>query len=582
MSRSTRFAILGAVVLFGGWLRCSALSTSGFSEDEINIVQATTTYEHLDFSANAEHPMLAKLAAFGSVEAAAVFNRAALRLGMPTVSRETAIRLPMALVGGVLTTIVLYLLASELFADAFIPLLAALLWAVDVNATSVNRTAKEDTLFLFFFLLAAWLYARAKRIGTSSVARARPWYVASAAGFGLMMASKYMPHYYGLHALVYRITDPKPGENRPNPRHTVAAMAAAFLVTNFAVLLPSSWTRLTQYFAGQTLTHTGYLFAHHLYVNSVLATPGGVPPTFYLAFLATKVPLAVLAVFSLGLVEMIRRPTQRGFVFARVLLVFFLVPFSLLGSKFVRYMLPLLVIVDLLAAVGIAWLLREIRARVAAPAWRVATVAAAAVVLTGPIAASVAARPYFGLARNSFGARLGGPGYLFPDDEFNDTGVREAVAEIARVAAPGAVIASDATTVVEEYLVQFGRPDIQSRSISRDGLPVTPTETWVLAQDGHTYFENAQVFETIKLQRRPWQEWTVRGAVALGVYRLPVGPPPVTLTTPADDDYPTSVNAPPEEPIPSPSPETRSSDANARRADLEAVAPTHAIHPMQR
>jgi hypothetical protein len=32
---------------------------------------------------------------------------------------------------------------------------AALLWALDVNATAVNRIGKEDTFLLAFFLLGA-------------------------------------------------------------------------------------------------------------------------------------------------------------------------------------------------------------------------------------------------------------------------------------------------------------------------------------------------------------------------------------------------------------------------------------------
>jgi hypothetical protein len=90
------------------------------------------------------------------------------------------------------------------------------------------------------------------------------------------------------------------------------------------------------------------------------------------------------------------------------------------------------------------------------------------------------------------------PGYLFSDDELNDVEVREAVAAIARVAPPGAVIESDARTVVEEYLGQFGRDDLRALSLSRDGLPHPLCETWVIAQDGHVYFENRSFLDHLR------------------------------------------------------------------------------------
>ena len=523
--RTVRLVLLAAVLL-AAFSRCWSLGATGFAEDEIDIVRAMQAYRHLDFSANAEHPMFAKLAAFASVEAAAAWN-AADRTTTPVreISLEAAVRFPSAFVGGVLTTLVMFLLCREVFPDIRIAAWASVLWAVDVNATGVNRTAKEDTFFLFFLLFAAWLYARAKRAGRDDLRVARRWYAGSAASFGLMLACKYMPHYYGLHALFVWITDPAPGDNKPRKLEWHAVMAAAFFAANFAVFLPSSWHRLSQYLGGTTPIHTGYLFAHTLYVNSVLVTPGGLPISFYLTFLALKVPVVVLFAFVAGLVLMIRRRGERGFVFARIFLVFFLVPFSLMGGKFVRYMLPLLAVVDILAAAGIVWLLDEARKRLPVTNRRWLVPAVTALFVTAPLYAQVSARPFFSLSQNAVGMALAAPGYMFPDDEFNDAGVREAVRAIARVARPGAAIASDASTVVEEYLRELGRSDLQSMSLARDGLPRPARETWVIAQDGHVYFENRDVLDQIRRTVMPWGEWISGGAVAVRVYALlPRGP----------------------------------------------------------
>jgi hypothetical protein len=233
-----------------------------------------------------------------------------------------------------------------------------------------------------------------------------------------------------------------------------------------------------------------------------------------------KVPVLILTAFAAGLVLMIRRRGERGFVFARIFLIFFLLPYSLMGGKFVRYMLPLLALVDILAAAGIVWLLDAARARVRVADRRWLAPALTALLVAAPLYAQLSARPFFSLSQNALGAALTEPGYMFADDEFNDAGVREAVAAIARVAPPGDAIVSDASLVVEEYLRELGRTDLQARSLSRDGMPRPLRETWVIAQDGHVYFENQLVLEHIRSTMAPWAEWTAGGAVAVQVYLI--------------------------------------------------------------
>src|SRR6202171_3035240 len=72
--------------------RVVALSTYGLSEDEINKVRAIEQYRAGHFTANAEHPMLMKLAMWGSVELAGVWNHVA-PTGQ-TGAIESAIRFP--------------------------------------------------------------------------------------------------------------------------------------------------------------------------------------------------------------------------------------------------------------------------------------------------------------------------------------------------------------------------------------------------------------------------------------------------------------------------------------------------------
>jgi len=504
---SSRVILVALLVTLAAAVRLDRLGAVGFSEDEINKIRAVRAYQQHDFSANAEHPMLMKLADWASVGFAP-----------PDVSPEAALRLPNAIVGSA-TTAVLFLLAQVLF-DTTVGLWTAAIWALDINAAAINRIGKEDTFMLFFLLLAAYCYERAKAMAADPHRRDR-WFNWSGASFGLMLASKYMPHYFGLHVLFNIAADRDPPDDIPDKRPAFfAAMAAAFAAANFAILVPAAWRYVLAYLHGNTLRHSGYLFAHQLYVNSIEATPWGVPPWFYVTFFATKVPLTILAAAIVGLVWVTRHPADRGATFVRVFLVFTLLPYSLVASKFVRYVLPMLAVIDIAAALGVVWAIRCIRKERATATARFAAAAVAAFVLSALAIQAVAWTPYYGLAQNIVGARIAAHGLLFPDDEFYDAGVREAVAEIAGVAGPDAVVCSDATAVVEEYLHRSGRFDMKACSIARDGLPMDRVETWVIAQDGHTYFENEAVFDQLKREFRPWRTVHVDGSVAVSIFHV--------------------------------------------------------------
>jgi hypothetical protein len=508
---------LAAVAMLALALRVTALSTYGLSEDEINKARAIEQYSAGNFAANAEHPMLMKLAMWASTNAAAAWNRVAPPGN--TVAVETAIRLPNA-VAGAATTLVLFGVADVLF-GATAATVASLLWALDVNAIAINRIGKEDTFLLFFFLLGIWCYERAKELGASDRVRAQRWYQSSGASFGLMLASKYMPHYIGFYALFNTITDKTPGTNRPDKLGYYLAMASAFVAANPAILMLQTWRYCSAYVRGTMLTHHGYLYAGQLYVTNIPISPLGVPVDYYLRLIATKVPLVVLAALVPGVIEIVRRRTERGFVLLRVLLVFLLVPYSLMAAKFERYMLPVLSLIDLTAAVGlvsgIGWLLRK---QWLAPLTRVAVSAGTiAVTSVAIVAGQQSAEPFYSLFANSVGERLAAPGKTFPDETY-DYGVREAVRDIAVAAEPSAVIVSDAPGVVAYYLERSGRLDLRSRALSNPGIPYGPQESWVIVQDEHKTFENAPVVELLRRERPAWERVYARDVVAVEVFRI--------------------------------------------------------------
>ncbi|HJZ70148.1 MAG TPA: glycosyltransferase family 39 protein [Vicinamibacterales bacterium] len=511
----TAFLLITSVIAFG--LRAGALSTYGFSEDEINKVRAIEQYRQGQFVVNAEHPMLMKLAMWASVEAASTWNRIAP--ADDAIPLETAIRLPNA-VAGAATGVVLFGVADLLF-GAPVAAMAALFWAFDVNVISINRIGKEDTFLLFFFLVAIWCYERAKRIGLSDPAMAQTWYTASGGAFGLMLASKYFPHYLGIYALFNVFADRHPGANRPNKLRHYAAMAMTFIAVNPVVLHPATWLYWLHYVQGDMLTHHGHPYAGEIYANTGLFAVGAVPPTFYVHLLATKIPLVVLGATVAGLIELVRRRRERGATLLLMWLFLFLVPYSFAAGKFLRYALPMFTAIDVIAAVGVVagiqWLLRkswlrpEIRPSVAIAAFIVSTV--------GPIVAEQSAKPFYSLSQNRVGAHFARPGMTFPEETY-DYGVREAVAAIAREAEPSGAIVSDAPAVVEFYLSTMSRPDLQVRALSAQGLAPDRT-SWLIVQREHVTFENRDTVARVERERAPWRDFEAGGALAARVFRIP-------------------------------------------------------------
>jgi hypothetical protein len=511
-----RVLAMTLVLVAASLTRTAYLSTYGFSEDEINKVHSVEEYRHGRFGSNAEHPMLMKLAMWGSVALSERWN--AVATSERTISRETAIRLPNALAGAA-TALLLFAVVELMFGTPE-ALVASALWALDVNVIAINRIGKEDTFLLFFFLLAVWCYERAKRQGASDPSGAQRWYTRSGAAFGLMLASKYMPQLLGIYALFNTISDLEPGANRPNRRRHFGAMAVAFGAANVAIFFPDTWRYCLTYVQGGMLVHHGSPYAGKLYVTNIPVSPLGVPVTYYLRLIATKVPVVVLSAAFAGSIELIRRRRERGYALLRLLLLFLLVPYSLMAAKFLRYALPIFAVIDIIAAVGIvsgvAWLLRK---RWLPRPVRIVTACGAAAVLAVGVAASAAsAAPFFSMFQNVIGERLAPAAVAFPEETY-DFGVREAVSAIADAASPAAVIVSDAPGVAAYYLNGTARFDLRVASLSAVGIPVHETEVWVIVQDEHLTFENELIVWQLR-KTAPWREIAAGSERAAQVFRV--------------------------------------------------------------
>ncbi len=245
LSRTLLVAVLSVLVIVGFGFRTNGLSTEGLSEDELNKLNAVSDYRaHGLTAANGEHPLLMKAMLTISVISAEKWNATSLVAGHPELNLpvETSLRLPNALFGA-LTVVLIFLVASELF-GLEAALIAAALWAFDPLAIGFNRIAKEDTLLVFFFLLANVFWLRGQRIAESQPQRRpEPFYWATAAAFGAMLASKYVAQMIAI-SVAYNYAF----QRIPTTRWQIGkirfikfflVMGAVFLVCNPSITLPA-------------------------------------------------------------------------------------------------------------------------------------------------------------------------------------------------------------------------------------------------------------------------------------------------------------------------------------------------------
>lgn len=527
-----RYAVVALVMLsvVGFSLRVGGIRRLGFAEDEINKLEAVRSYERGDFAQNAEHPMVMKALIFASVETAHWWNargRSGDTLAAFDISDEAAVRFPNVVFGS-LTVFPLFLLASVYFGRRT-GLVAAALWAFGVGAITYNRVAKEDTLMVFFMLYAFYFYIRAKQTSGFDPKTKRRNYILSGAAWGLMFASKYFPHYFGLNMLYHHFVNQREreaGEPRgTTPKIFYAVILVVFLAANPAFLLPQTWTYLNAYSSEQLLTHHGYLMGETLFQNVVSKTPfGGTPVYFYALYLLIKTPLPVLFAFVAGLLVLARRWREPGAAFMLFMFFFWIMPYSLMGAKWLRYTLSLMPFVYIIAAVGVVALTRVLLGffkinREKRPALAAAVGAVSLALFIGvPAWAAFMAAPHYALYTNALAPQAAG--YYFPHDELYDDGLREAIAYVAAHAPQGATLAHETPGVVRYYLERFGRADLRSRVVSDPQFDVTreAEPTYAILQRGRTYFENREEMDAVRSNFTPEHEVVINGVRAAEVF----------------------------------------------------------------
>jgi hypothetical protein len=244
-----------------------------------------------------------------------------------------------------------------------------------------------------------------------------------------------------------------------------------------------------------------------LYKNNMPSTPfWGTPLYFYLLYLAIKVPLPIIISFIVGLIVCVKSWRKPAHGFLLLMLVMWLVPYSLIGAKWLRFTLSLMPIVYMIAAVGVVALLKWITSFLKNRSLEKASVFAYAVLLLFFIAVpawtAYANRPHYALYTNNLVSTTASSFY-FPHDEFYDDGLREAIKFICDTAPQGAMIVNETPGVVRYYLQVYGRTDLQPRVLSDPTFNVdAQQETFIILQRGRTYFENKEKMDKVRSNLR--------------------------------------------------------------------------------
>lgn len=526
-SRTLIFAALVVLILAGFGFRITGLSAEGLSEDELNKLTAVADYRaHGLTGTNGEHPMLMKALQAASIIAAEKWN--SLVGPSEQIAPETALRLP-GVIAGALTALLIYLIAAELF-GAEVALIAAALWAFNPTAIAFNRVAKEDTFLLFFFLLANVFWLRGQRVAESTDQNPNKYYWATAACYGAMVASKYVPHLFAISICYYWMFQQLPETRwRLGKKRLLkffAIMFLVFLVLSPTVLLPETWKQMGLFAGGNRISHDGYEFMNRLYPQRMTDWLNGIPVYFYLVFTAVKLPVLTVLGFVVGLPLLFRRKLGDGRYFILFWLFLWVVAFCFSGGKFTRYYTTVLPAVLITSALGIQftgrWLANLIASSGLTAGFKHYVPAClAVVVIITSVVNSVQASPHFRLYTNSIGGGTAWAGYYFPHDEFYDASMRDVMAEIVTRARPGARVASESPTLATYYVERAQRTDLVCISLSDPAAVQQLTAgDFIIIARGRRYFSNNAIITALNTHSTPSAQFHLDTTPSAKLYQL--------------------------------------------------------------
>jgi hypothetical protein len=516
-SRITGLLIVVLMVV-GFGLRVNNLGAESLGEDEFNKLQTVEEYRANGLSGkNGEHPFLMKGLQTLSTMAAEKIS--------PTITPEAALRFPIALFG-TFTSLLLFLLFRELFGRS-IGFVTAALWTVEPIAVSFDRIAKEDSLVLFFFLLASFSWVRCQSLAERGVTHWPRYIWATGVSLAAMMASKYYPWLLSIIGGYYNVFEYIPvrkwrvGTGRWLIFFLV--MGVAFLLLNPTIMLPDTWREMAKFSSESRVGHDSYEYIGVLYPHKMSAWLGGVPWTFYYVFIAIKSSLSTLVLFLAGIPLLFKKRLGDGRFYVAVWAFLWFMPYTVLGGKFTRYFAVAEPLVLLSAAVafyfGVKWL-SEMLGRGSAA---VVLQAAMFGILIGiPFYDTLSTTPHVRMFTNTLGGGMTAAGKYFPHDEFYDAASKDVVELVASQAPGPATVACETPELFGYYADRIGRDDLRFVSLSDEpAVSALGAGDFVVLTAGRRYRSNDYLWISSRNWAAP-SEIRIAGAVACRVY--PVDP----------------------------------------------------------
>jgi hypothetical protein len=303
-------------------------------------------------------------------------------------------------------------------------------------------------------------------------------------------------------------------------------MGVAFVIFNPTILLPGTWRAMLRFSTNAMIGHDSYEFMGRLFPHKFTDWLRGEPWYFYLALMGTKLQVLPLAGFVGGMVLLFRRKTGDGRYFLLLWFAIWALGFMFVGGKFTRYILSVLPAVTMTSALGIQFVARRL-GRLCAGVFNseaikvYASAALPSLVILIGIWSAASAAPHYRLAVNSVAARSVSPGEMFPQDEFYDAYMQQALAEIGKRAETGARVASEIPTVATFYANRAGRPDLISVELSDPAelVKLRPGD-FVINARGRTYFSNQAMLVRLRQNAQPAFTVSVGAVPAAAVYVL--------------------------------------------------------------
>jgi hypothetical protein len=207
-------------------------------------------------------------------------------------------------------------------------------------------------------------------------------------------------------------------------------------------------------------------------------------------------------------------------------LFFWGLTFTFTGGKFTRYATSLMPAVIITTALGIQFAGRVIGRffRKVFDQRTIGIYARAGLVsllIISTMWSAASASPHFRLYMNSISGGSAKAGAYFPQDEFYDAYMLDALREIAARARPNARVGTEIPLLADYYAKRAGRDDLTcSQFFATDDLNRFVAGDFLIDARGRTYFSNQAMLERLRQKTKPAFTVFVGATPAADVYVL--------------------------------------------------------------